>query len=314
MRLVVAIGRSVLFGRGTTLPADLRGTVRDMARDMAALAVSHELVVAFGSGPQSGLLSLEGAAQAHHVGLNPSELLAAHGEITLAYLLEQELRALLPPDRVVASLLTTAAVDPADDAFRSPDVTVGPSYLREEARQLARHKGWTFESDGEQCRRVVARPAPGRIAELRAIERLLDAGTVVIAAGGSGLPVPVANDGGCVQSIGCLVDADLVAATLARDLHADRLILLADGDAVYLDWGTPWQRAIRRASPDCLSERLFHQGSIAGKIAAACRFAAATGHAAAIGAPADLERLLMGTAGTTVSDAEASLVMADAVR
>jgi carbamate kinase len=308
--VVVAIGRSVLFNRGTILPADLRGAVREIARRMAPVAASHELIVAFGSGPQPGLLSLEAAAQAHQVELNARELRAAHGEVTLVYLLEQELRALLPPDRVVASLLTTVTVNPDDEAFRSPDMTVGPSYLRDEARQIAERKGWAFESDGEQCRRVVARPAPGHIAELRAIEHLLRDGAVVIAAGGSGLPVPEAHEGGPLESIGCLVDADLVAATLARDLKADRLILLADGDAVYLDWGTPWQRAIRRASPDCLSERLFHQASIAGKIAAACRFAAATGHAAAIGAPADLERLLLGTAGTTVSRSETVLVMA----
>jgi carbamate kinase len=311
VRLVVAIGRSVLFSKSAP-PADRQtAAVRDLARRLAVLAATHELVLAFGSGPQLGLLTLEGAAQAHQVEVNPGELVAAHGELTLVYLLEQELRALLPADRVVASVLTTATVDPSDEAFASPDASVGPSYLRVEARQLSRQKGWTFQSDVEQCRRVVARPAPQHIAELRAITRLLDAGAVVIAAGGAGLPVSTTADRSRLDSIGCLVDADLVAARLARDLDADMLVMLAEGDAVYLDWGTPWQRAIRRASPDCLSERLFHTGSIAGKIAAACRFAADTGRAAAIGAAPDVDKLLSGTAGTTVSKGETALVMAE---
>jgi carbamate kinase len=312
VRLVVAIGRSVLSSRGALKADRQTASVRDVARRLAVLAATHELVLAVGSGPQQGFLTLEGAAQAHQVEVNPCELVTAHEELTLVYLLERELRALLPADLVVASVLTTAAVDPSDEAFASPDAFVGPSYLRVEARQLTRQKGWTFQSDGEQCRRVVARPAPTYLAELRAIARLLEGGAVVIAAGGAGLPVPTTHDRSRLDSIGCLVDADLVAATLARDLCADMLVLLAEGDAVYLDWGTPWQRAIRRASPDCLSERLFHTGSTAGKIAAACRFAADTGRAAIIGAPADIDKLLLGTAGTTVTKAEAALVMAEA--
>jgi len=312
VRLVVAIGRSVLLRRGATFPDGGRAAVRALAHHIAALAPSHELIVAFGAGPQSGLLALEGAAQVHHVELGSLEMQTAQLELALAYMLEHELRATLPRDRVVASLLMTVAVDPADAAFAAPDAAVGPAYLREEARNLARRKGWAFQSDGEQCRRVVARPAPKHIAELRAIERLIDSGAVVIAAGGSGLPVPSADGGDRCDSIGCVVDTDLAAATLARDLRADMLILLAEGDAVYLDWGTPWQRAIRRASPDCLSDRLFHQGSIASKIAAACWFAAATGLPAAIGTPSDLDRIMDGTAGTIVSGSESSLVLAEA--
>jgi carbamate kinase len=313
VRLVVAIGRSVLLPRGVTLPADAtRSAVRDLARHLARLAATHELVVAFGSGPQPALLSLEGAAHAHQVEHKPLELQAAHGEITLVYLLEQALRELLPLDQMVASMLMTVAVDAADAAFESPDTAVGPAYLRDEALQLARRKGWVFRTEGEQWRRVVSRPVPNRIVELRAVERLLEAGAVVIAAGGGGLPVPAAGGSNRLGSVGCLVECDLAAETLARDLDADMLILLADGDAVYLDWGTPWQRAIRRASPDCLSDRLFHQGSIAGKIAAACRFVVETGRTAAIGAPDDLDRILTGTAGTIVSGSEPALVMAEA--
>jgi carbamate kinase len=313
VRLVVAIGRSVLLRRNGGSPAaDARAAVRELARRLAVLASSHELVVAFGSGPQPGLLALEGAALVHHVECDTPELEAALLEVALAYMLEQEFRKLLPRDRLVASVLTAVAVDPGDEAFQSPDSAIGPSYLRDEARHLASRKGWAFESQGDQCRRVVARPAPSRVAELRAIEGLLDAHAVVIATGGSGLPVPTDERRDCLESIGCVVDSDLAAETLARDLGADMLILLSDGDAVYLDWGTPWQRAIRRASPDCLSARMFHQGSIAGKIAAACRFAAATGHSAAIGSPADIDRIMAGTAGTIVTGAEASLVVAEA--
>ena len=313
MRLVVAIGRSVLLARGVTFPSEAtRDTVRAVARHVAGLACAHDVIVAFGSGPQPAFLSMAGAAQALEVQSKPHELQASHAEFSLIYMLEQALRELLPPDRMVASVLTTAAVDTAHEAFASPDTAVGPAYLRDEARRLTRRKGWVFRSDGEQWRRVVSRPAPQRIVELRAVERLLEAHAVVIAAGGSGLPVLATGSDACLEGVGCLVDSDLAAETLAEELRADMLILLADGDAVYLDWGTPRQRAIRRAPPECLSERLFHQGSIAGKIAAACRFAVATGRPAAIGAPADLDGMLKGTAGTIVAGAERSLVLAEA--
>src|SRR6185369_2475720 len=99
----------------------------------------------------------------------------------------------------------------------------------------------------------------------------------------------------------CVIDKDLASELLARELRADLFLMLTDADAVYTDWGTPSQRAIRRASPAALGAMPFAAGSMGPKVEAACRFVAATGRTAAIGALGDLDRILAGDAGTTVA-------------
>jgi carbamate kinase len=108
----------------------------------------------------------------------------------------------------------------------------------------------------------------------------------------------------------CVIDKDLASGLLAKDLGADLFVMLTDTDAVYVDWGTPSRRPIRRASPETLGALGFADGSMGPKVEAACRFATATGHKAAIGALADLEKIIAGEAGTTVSTAEQEIVLA----
>jgi carbamate kinase len=110
----------------------------------------------------------------------------------------------------------------------------------------------------------------------------------------------------------CVIDKDLASALLASQLQADLFVMLTDADAVYVDWSTPTQKAIRRASPAALEALSFADGSMGPKVDAACRFVTATGKRAAIGALSDLERILAGQSGTTVSATEAGIVYADA--
>ena len=313
MRIVVAVGKSALaLPKNGVADGEPRRSVRRIAEAIAPVARDHELVVACGAGPQAGLLALEAAALAQQVERCPLGLQAAQIEATVVAMLEQELRSLLP-GRVVATVTTAAVVRPDDEAFSLPTLALGPPYLRSEARRVAEREGWRFTSDGVTWRRVVATPEPHGIVETRAITHLLGAGAVVVASGGGGLPVARTGDGSVgMAPADCVVDSDLAAATLARALAADIFVMLSETDAVYVDWGTPRQRAIRSAPPDALSERLFHQTSIGPKIAAGCRFAAGTGHPAVIGNPADLGLLLDGHAGTTISPAAPQLEFVDA--
>jgi carbamate kinase len=142
---------------------------------------------------------------------------------------------------------------------------------------------------------------PQRIFEIRPIRWLLDHGTIVICAGGGGIPTmyqPGADRK--LQGVEAVIDKDLCSELLARELGADLLIMLTDANAVYVDWGKPTQRSIRRASPPTLSGIHFAAGSMGPKVQAACRFAAATGKPAAIGALSDLNKIITGEAGTTV--------------
>jgi carbamate kinase len=295
-------------------PDHQRANVRIAAKALAPIAAEHQLVIGHGSGPQAGLLAIQGAALAK-VEAYPLDVLGAQTEATIGYMIEQELGNLLPFERPFATLLTMVEVDPDDPAFKNPTKVIGPAYLRDEAERLSHDKGWVFKPDGDKWRRVVASPEPRRIFELRPLKWLLDHNTVVIAAGGGGIPI-VCETGKDRKLVGveCVIDKDLASELLARELGADLFVMLTDADAVYRDWAKPTQRAIRRASPALLEAMSFAAGSMGPKVSAACRFAKMTGKRAAIGAPADLEKILAGDAGTTISVTETAIVYAAAAK
>jgi len=188
-----------------------------------------------------------------------------------------------------------------DPGFRNPTKFVGPVYEKEDADRIAADKGWIFKPDGAKWRRVVPSPLPQRIFEIRPIKWLLERGTIVVCAGGGGIPT-MYEPGAERKLIGveAVIDKDLCSELLARELEAELLVMLTDADAVYLDWAKPTQRPIRRTSPDALTGISFAAGSMGPKVEAACRFAMATGKPAAIGALSDLNRIIAGEAGTTV--------------
>jgi len=311
MLVVTALGGNALLRRGQPMTAEnQRLNVRTAAESLAPVAMQHQLVVGHGNGPQVGLLALQGAAY-EKVETYPLDVLGAQTEGMIGYMIEQELGNILPFERPMATVLTMVEVDPADPAFKDPTKFIGPVYSKPDADRLAADKAWVFKQDGEAWRRVVASPEPKRIFELRPIEWLLEHNTVVIAAGGGG--IPTMYEAGKVRSltgVECVIDQDLSSELLARCLNADLFVMLTDADAVYADWGKPTKRQIRRASPAALAAMNFAAGSMGPKVAAACRFVEATGKNAAIGALGDLSRIIEGTAGTTVTAVEAGIAYA----
>jgi carbamate kinase len=312
MLVVAALGGNALLRRGEPMTAEnQRRNVRIAAQALAPVARGHRLVIGHGNGPQVGLLSLQAAAY-EKAGTYPLDVLGAETEGMIGYMIEQELGNLLPPERSMATLLTMVEVDPEDAAFRNPTKFIGPVYARTEAERLAREKGWAFRQDGASWRRVVPSPDPRRILEIRPIQWLLEHDVIVIAAGGGGIPTMyVGEDERTLVGAECVIDKDLASELLARELDADAFVMLTDVDAVYAGWGTPEQKAIRRASPVALAAMSFAAGSMGPKVEAACRFVTATGRSAAIGALADVGRILAGEAGTTITAAETGIVYRD---
>src|SRR4051794_4684294 len=223
----------------------------------------------------------------------------------IGYMLEQELGNELPFERHLATLLTMIEVDADDPAFDNPTKPIGPLYDAAEAARLEAEKGWAFRPDGSSLRRVVPSPLPKRIFEIEAIGALLDKGCVVICAGGGGIPTHYTDEsapaGRRLVGVEAVIDKDLASALLAIDLGADVLAIVTDVDAVYEGWGTPDQRAIRRATPEALMASEFAAGSMGPKVRAACSFVDETGGLAAIGSIEDTPALLRGEAGTIVT-------------
>ncbi len=300
MRLVIALGGNALLRRGEPMTAEnQRDNVRIACEQIAKVAPGNELVIAHGNGPQVGLLALQGAA--YDAGNPfPLDVLGAETEGMIGYIIEQELGNLLPFEVPFATLLTQVEVDAADPAFKHPSKPIGPVYSREDADRLAREKGWSIAADGDRFRRVVASPRPKRIFEIRPIRWLLEKGSVVICAGGGGIPT-VYKQGGRLEGVEAVIDKDLCSALLAEQLEADLLVIATDVDGVYLDWGTPQQRRINEAHPDQLELLGFAAGSMGPKVQAACEFARNTGKAAVIGSLADIEAIVQGRAGSRVS-------------
>ncbi|WP_455203708.1 carbamate kinase [Kaarinaea lacus] len=299
MRIVVALGGNALLRRGEPLTAtNQRNNIRVAAEALAPLAREHDLVISHGNGPQVGLLALQGVAYQPNE-LYPLDILDAETEGMIGYLIEQELTNLLPAEYRCATILTQIEVDPSDSAFQHPTKPIGPIYEEAQARKMARSRGWSVAADGEYFRRVVPSPRPQRILELNVIELLIDAGVIVICAGGGGIPTIVRDDGS-LMGVEAVIDKDLASSLLAYELKADAFLMLTDVDAVYDQWGKSQARAIGQISPPQLRQFQFESGSMAPKIEAAIEFVERTHGFAAIGALQDAAAILRGEAGTTI--------------
>jgi carbamate kinase len=301
MRIVVALGGNALLKRGEPMTHEVqRANIRVAAQALAPVAGEHELVLAHGNGPQVGLLALQASAY-KEVEAYPLDVLGAQTEGMIGYMIEQELGNLLPFETPFATILTMVEVDPNDPAFQNPTKFVGPVYDKEEADRLKAEKDWVFKQDGAKWRRVVPSPLPRRIFEIRPIRWMLEKGTVVICAGGGGIPTmydPARHR--WLTGIEAVIDKDLASELLAREVNADLFVIATDVDAVYLDWGKPEQRKLGTVTPAELRSYNFPAGSMGPKVDAAVQFVERTGKRAAIGSLAEIGEIVAGTAGTNV--------------
>jgi carbamate kinase len=305
MRLVVAVGGNALLERGEVPLAEIQEThVRVAVDALAPLAAHHDLVITHGNGPQVGLLANESALDPALPGPYPLDVLGAQTQGMIGYFFLQAFENALPNRRIV-SLIGQTQVRADDPAFGLPTKFVGPGYTAVEGHKLARERGWHIRPDGAAWRRVVASPEPVAIVELPTIRMLVDAGALVICAGGGGIPVIRGSDGR-LRGTDAVIDKDLSAALLARQLEADALLILTDVANVETGFGTPSAHPIGSTTPEKLRAGKFPAGSMGPKIEAACRFVETTGKPAMIGSLDEAGDLLRGTRGTIIKPATES--------
>ncbi len=226
----------------------------------------------------------------------PFDVLGAQTQGMIGYWLVQALGNVL--QRRVVALLTQTVVDGDDPAFHDPTKFVGRGYSRDEAIRVDGGT-WIIKRDGDRWRRVVASPEPVDIVEIATVKDLVEAGTIVVCAGGGGIPV-VRNATGSLEGVEAVIDKDLAASLLARAVGADALLLLTDVPAVFGDYGLATQYPLRQVTVAQLRSMNFAAGSMGPKVEAVCRFVEVTGRHGSIGTFDDAPGLLRGTAGTTV--------------
>jgi len=309
VRIVVALGgNAILRAKELSSYEEQFENVRRTCRQVAQLVVEgYRPVFTHGNGPQVGNLLIQNEAAAHLVPPVPLDVCGAETQGQIGYMMQQALRnelAALGIARPVASLVTQVLVDADDPAFSTPTKPVGPFLPREVAEQRMRDKGETWaEIDARGWRKLVPSPQPIGIIETDTLHALLDAGAIVIACGGGGVPVLRRPDGR-LQGVEAVVDKDLAAARLALEVHATALLILTDVPGVAINFGKPDQRFLRRVTLAELERHLvqepFSAGSMGPKVRAAYRFVHDGGRQATICALEDALAGIRGEAGTVV--------------
>jgi carbamate kinase len=279
---VIALGGNAMTGPdGSATPGAQQEAIA-VASAHVADVVAHgvEVVLTHGNGPQVGNLLVKNELAAHEVPPVPLDWCVAQTQATIAFTLADELDAALRArgvDRRTAGLVTRTLVDADDPGFREPSKPVGRFLPRDQAERFMA-MGQVWEDRGERgWRRVVASPEPLQVVDVLAIEALVSAGFVVVCAGGGGIPVTDdGQDGHGLRGVEAVIDKDLTAAALARDLGAELLVIATDVPNVMVDFGTPSARPMGRVTPAELRKHAadgqFTRGSMGPKVEAALRF------------------------------------------
>lgn len=293
-----------------SVASDIERTRQTAEHLVGLMSAGWRLVVTHGNGPQVGnhLYRTELAHEDAALPLLPLDICVADTQGGMGYVLQQALaNAFHAADipAMVATVVTQVLVDGADPAFADPSKPVGEMIAADRVGTL-RERGWTLVEDTARggWRRVVPSPDPLEIVEGAAIKALVDNRTVVIAAGGGGVPVLQRADGS-LAGIPAVIDKDLASALLASDLRADRLLILTDVDRVSLDYDTPEEVALDSMTVaearSHLAAGQFPAGSMGPKVEAACRFVESRGREAIITSIDLAESAIAGTRGTCIT-------------
>ncbi|WHI77471.1 carbamate kinase [Staphylococcus epidermidis] len=277
-KIVVALGGNAL-GKS---PQEQLELVKNTAKSLVGLITKgHEIVISHGNGPQVGSINL-GLNYATEHDQGPAFPFAECGAMSQAYIgyqlqesLQNELHS-MGIDKQVVTLVTQVEVDEGDPAFNSPSKPIGLFYTKEEANRIQQEKGYQFVEDaGRGYRRVVPSPQPISIIELESIKTLVENDTLVIAAGGGGIPV-IREQHDSFKGIDAVIDKDKTSALLGADIHCDQLIILTAIDYVYINYHTDQQQALKTTNIDTLKtyieEKQFAKGDMLPKIESAISF------------------------------------------
>jgi len=306
----------IAFGGNALLRPEDRGTYEEQiarakqaARWLAEIVrYDYKLIVVHGNGPQVGNILVQAEEASTKIPPQSLDIAVSQTEGAIGFMLQQAIRNRLESVGLpseVATILTEVEVDAGDVAFKRPTKPIGPFFTRYRAETLERDFGWTMREDsGRGWRHVVPSPKPLRILNVATIEHMLEAASVVIAAGGGGIPVVRGRDGQW-RGIEAVIDKDFASARLAADLKADVYIILTGVAQVAIDFNKPTQRALDRVTvaeaEKHLADGQFPAGSMGPKIEAAIQFVRSSGRDVLITDVEHVRDALDGKGGTWIA-------------
>lgn len=279
-KIVVALGGNALQKKGSPATAEAQlAVVQETVEYLAEMSkMDYELAIVHGNGPQVGNIVLASETAKDVVPPMPFDVCGAMSQGYIGYHIQQALRFSLQKrsrDIPVVSIVTQVVVDKDDPAFQNPTKPIGAFYSEEEAKKIAEENGYAVKEDaGRGWRRVVASPMPKRIVEFSCLKELWDT-TIVVAAGGGGIPV-IEKPDGSLEGIAAVIDKDLAAARMAEDIEADILMILTEVEKVFLNFNKPDQVELNKITvaeaERFIEEGHFAPGSMLPKIQASVNF------------------------------------------
>jgi len=309
-KVVVALGGNAItreFEEGD-IAQQFENTRRSLTSVIELIKQDYDIVLTHGNGPQVGNALIRVEETRHRVPPLPLGVIVADLQGGMGYMIEQCLQNKLHDRGIrkkVTTVITQVLVDPDDPSVLNPTKFVGPFYKPDQVAELEKERGYIIKEDrGRGYRRVVASPVPRGIVESDIIRSLVDQGIIVIAAGGGGIPVYY-DHRGWLEGIDGVIDKDLASAVLAREIRAERLIILTGVDRVALNFGTDAQKDLERLSIEeaqfYLEQGEFPKGSMGPKIQAAINFINDGGKDVIITSIDKAVRALKGKDGTVIT-------------
>ncbi len=278
---VIALGGNCILrvGQKGTIEEQYENLRRTAEQLLGVLSSGNRIVITHGNGPQVGNLLLASTMAQNTVPPMPLDICVAATEGFIGYMIQNTLANCLREAGVphnITTVVSQVVVDRNDPAFKNPSKPIGPFYTESEAARLRKEHGWHIIQDsGRGHRRVVASPMPVSLQQARIIKSMLDAGEIVVAVGGGGIPCVRENNRN-LHGVEAVVDKDYASARLAIEVHADVLFFLTAVEQVYQDFDTPNQKALKNLSvaesKRFLNEDQFGKGSMEPKIRAAITF------------------------------------------
>ncbi len=303
--ILIALGGNAILKRGeeATFLNQYRN-VENAAKSITSLLKKKDmrLVITHGNGPQVGDELLRGEYAADRMPQLPLHILTAETQAFIGSMLESALLNEMGRHSIkidVSTVLTHILVDRNDGAFKTPSKPIGPHYSKKELEERLSVKEFDYVEHDGYYRQVVPSPMPIEVIELDSIRRLLDGGNVVIAGGGGGVPIARSENG--IIGVDAVIDKDATSELLARELHADKMIILTDAEYLYTEYGKESSRVVYMSAAELEGiVGSLQNGTIKPKVEACIRFVNMGGKEAYIGNLFKLDEVLAGKSGTRI--------------